>query len=189
MKAIPERTEKSAAGLEAMCKYVIQALIFDYMKAHPMERFIGDEFRMAEIGVWTGAGTKIFSKYFSRVFAVDPWAPGVEITAEYDPARAEEIFDGRFIGNGRVIKMKLPSLDAARTFEDGSLDMVYIDAIHAYVDVKADIKTWIPKVRRGGFVCGHDYERRFPGVIRAVDEFRGANRKTFTDTSWAARIC
>jgi len=190
MDQIPERTEKSKAGLEAMCKHVVQALILDMYKNHPNDRFYG-EFKMAEIGVWTGAGTKIFVKYFGKVFAVDPWEKGPEIAGEYDMRRVEAIFDGRFLGNGRVKKIRAPSLIAAKAIDDESLDMVYIDAIHAYDGVHDDILAWIPKVKKGGFLCGHDYEHRFPGVKQAVDEFAITTLhgiKTFPDASWAIKL-
>lgn len=51
------------------------------------------------------------------------------------------------------------SLDAAKDFEDGSLDFVYIDANHAEPYVSQDINAWAEKVRAGGIVSGHDYAR------------------------------
>ena len=42
-------------------------------------------------------------------------------------------------------------------FSDESLDFVYIDANHAYDFVKQDIELWWPKVKKGGWLCGHDF--------------------------------
>jgi cephalosporin hydroxylase len=42
-------------------------------------------------------------------------------------------------------------------FENNSLDFVYIDANHAYNYVVQDIELWYPKVKKGGYLCGHDY--------------------------------
>jgi hypothetical protein len=53
-----------------------------------------------------------------------------------------------------------PSVEAARHFEDGSLDFVYIDANHSLLYVIQDLVTWVPKVRKGGAISGHDYIRR-----------------------------
>jgi len=36
--------------------------------------------------------------------------------------------------------------------------------------VRDDIAAWLPKVRSGGLICGHDYGTGFPGVERAVQE-------------------
>lgn len=37
------------------------------------------------------------------------------------------------------------------------LDLVYIDAIHDEFNVTRDIECWLPKIRTGGILCGHDY--------------------------------
>ena len=68
--------------------------------------------------------------------------------------------------------IRLPSVKASPCFEDGELDFVFIDGEHSYEAAKADIEAWWHKVRSGGLLMGHDYDRqRFPGVCRAVDEF------------------
>lgn len=65
------------------------------------------------------------------------------------------------------------SVDASQRFEDKSLDFVFIDASHDYESVKADILAWIPKVKMGGIIAGHDYIETYPGVIMAVNEIFG----------------
>lgn len=59
-----------------------------------------------------------------------------------------------------VVLHKGESVDAARFFNDGSLDLVYIDAAHDYANVTADIDAWWPKVKAGGILSGHDYETK-----------------------------
>ena len=34
---------------------------------------------------------------------------------------------------------------------------MYIDARHDYESVKEDLEHWLPKVKLGGIVAGHDY--------------------------------
>jgi hypothetical protein len=67
------------------------------------------------------------------------------------------------------------SSKAVERFEDGSLDFVYIDANHSYEHVLEDIILWSKKVRTGGIIGGHDYDRygmrHFEGVVKAVDKF------------------
>jgi len=54
------------------------------------------------------------------------------------------------------------------------LDLVFIDADHAEGAVVHDICLWLPKVREGGIVCGHDYASpKWPGVKAAVDRVLG----------------
>ena len=50
------------------------------------------------------------------------------------------------------------SVEAAKKFEDKSVDFVYIDANHAYKYVKQDIDAWLPKVKNGGIIGGHDWD-------------------------------
>ncbi len=77
---------------------------------------------------------------------------------------------------GRVTIHHKDSVDAARDFDDGALDLVFLDADHSYKGVKRDIAAWLPKVKRGGWLGGHDYYNHigpdfdFTGVDRAVDE-------------------
>ena len=81
------------------------------------------------------------------------------------------------INANRWHPIRLPSVKAARCFDDGELDFVFIDAEHSYEAAKTDIATWWPKLRPGGLLIGHDYHRkRFPGVCRAVDEFAERER-------------
>jgi hypothetical protein len=61
------------------------------------------------------------------------------------------------------------SADAAKSFQDQSIDFCYIDALHKYEDVKEDILCWLPKMKPGALLAGDDYEY-YPGVAKAVDE-------------------
>ena len=64
--------------------------------------------------------------------------------------------------------VRLPSVEAAKTYADGSLDLVYIDAAHDYDNVIADITAWLPKVRKGGTLSGYDFNH--PPVNKAVND-------------------
>ena len=69
----------------------------------------------------------------------------------------------------RVELLDCGSIEAAKKFEDESIDLVFIDACHEYEPVKADVLAWLPKVRKGGMIAGHDYSfEMFPGVVKAV---------------------
>lgn len=65
-----------------------------------------------------------------------------------------------------------------------SIDAVFIDAAHDYNSVAADIDMWLPLVRSGGWIGGHDYCKGYPGVIRAVKEAFGGKHKTMDDSIW-----
>jgi len=75
----------------------------------------------------------------------------------------------------------------------GLVDFVFVDADHSYEGCKRDIIAWWPKVRVGGYLCGHDYgmksNHKFckPGVTKAVDEFiaeTGVEMFQGADATW-----
>jgi len=69
---------------------------------------------------------------------------------------------------GRLKIIRSFSVEAAKLFEDKSLDFVFIDAQHTYPCLKADIEAWSPKIKDSGKLLGHDIH--FPGVLKAVTE-------------------
>ena len=70
---------------------------------------------------------------------------------------------------GRAKLIRAYSVQAAKKFKSESLDFVFIDADHREDAVRADISAWLPKARKGGMLCGHDAQDKFPGVIAAID--------------------
>ena len=82
----------------------------------------------------------------------------------------------RFRGVDRYHLMIAPSLTAAPSFGENSLDFVYIDANHAKDWCLADIHVWWPKLKIGGVMGGHDFYDRHDdlqecGVASAVLDF------------------
>jgi len=76
------------------------------------------------------------------------------------------------------------SIKGSEMFDDNSLDMVFIDAEHTYQGVKEDIEAWLPKVKPGGILVGHDYNIRFMGVVFAVNESLGVDEITVKPDIW-----
>jgi len=62
---------------------------------------------------------------------------------------------------------------------DIAFDMIYIDGDHSYEGCKKDLLAAFKKIKKGGWIMGHDYEQNFKkakntynfGVKKAVDEF------------------
>lgn len=77
--------------------------------------------------------------------------------------------------------LEMDSVQAAQQIEDNSLDLVFIDADHSYEAVVADIVAWLPKVRSGGVLCGHDYWQGHPHSLPAVDGVKKAVDERFGD--------
>jgi predicted O-methyltransferase YrrM len=51
------------------------------------------------------------------------------------------------------------STAGAARYADRSLDFVFIDADHTTPKVTADVQAWLPKVKSGGVLAGHDWNR------------------------------
>ncbi len=106
--------------------------------------------KIAEIGCYEG-GTTLFivsaltGKKF-RIYAVDKWSS----------PQVYKKFLTTYKDADMVVSIRLTSSMAMSLFEDGELDMVFIDADHHYTSVVEDIKGWIPKVKKGGILVGHD---------------------------------
>ena len=83
------------------------------------------------------------------------------------------------------------SVDAAKLFQPGTFDWIYIDADHTRVI--EDITAWWPLVKTGGWITGHDYTMQGePGkewitVKRDLDEFVQAKKLELfvtAETDW-----
>lgn len=75
----------------------------------------------------------------------------------------------RLSGGLRLLTGK--SVATASQFADHSLDFVFIDGDHSYESVRDDISAWLPKVKSGGLLAGHDYN--LAPVRKAVVERLG----------------
>lgn len=129
----------------------------------------------AEIGVYRGEMLFWVLDHCPKVsiIAVDAWMAlpdGCPTYEDWDHAGNERTVrkEARIYDPGRVRILKATSQYAARGIMDASLDFVFIDADHRTEAVRADIKAWSPKVRRDGWIMGHDYT--WESVRTAVDE-------------------
>jgi predicted O-methyltransferase YrrM len=87
----------------------------------------------------------------------------------------------------RARVLRCNSAMAARLFEDKSVEMVFIDADHSYESVLADIRAWLPKMKSGALLAGHDHMSAWPGVERAAREVFGSAYEV-QGTSWLHRV-
>jgi hypothetical protein len=132
-----------------------------------------------EIGVFRGDFSKmILEKNPLYLYLVDPFEHSLEtygegqITTAYSDGDDLRIVRARFKDDKRVIIKKNYSHDIVNTFQDNYFDFIYHDASHLYKDLKRDLKEWLPKLKEGGIMAGHDYIDNYKDyVIRAVDEF------------------
>ncbi len=141
----------------------------------------------AEIGVQAGIYAEVLCQRIPGVclYAVDSWLPYVRHEERVTADRAEALYTeavGR-LGRYRVTIMRSTSVAAARTIADESLGFVYLDADHEFSAVVADLAAWVPKVKPGGIVAGHDFMKRtnpdrLVHVVEAVTGWTLAHRVT-----------
>lgn len=151
----------------------------------------------AEVGVFGGDYSSILKSHWRGILMlIDSWRHWHEnylndvANSDHEShiKRMAEVAM-KFVERSDVVMVRASSGVAANLLADESLDWVYIDANHSYQSVVQDIHAWLPKVRRGGILAGHDYgappEVGF-GVKQAVDEIFGLRVKTTLDaySSW-----
>lgn len=127
--------------------------------------------RGAEIGVAAGYHSEIICQNIEghELLCVDFWDTSWSKPLESQARKRLAPYDATIV--------KATSMEAARDIPVGSLDFVYIDANHTFDFVMEDLITWSRKVRKGGLVAGHDYDRaHLKGVISAVDAYTKVHR-------------
>ena len=118
-----------------------------------------------KLGVEMGVERAVYSKILCRgnpkmkLYGVDAWQVYEGYRDHVDQDRLDEFYlaTKRRMAECNFEAVREFSVKAARRFEDGSLDFVYIDGAHEYESVYQDIRAWAPKVRKDGLVIGHDY--------------------------------
>lgn len=121
--------------------------------------------RGVEVGTFKGEFSKqLVTSWQGTLYMVDVWRALDE--KEYKDSSNHGTFDHDIYTDAinstkgledRAIMIRATSEKASEIFADGSLDFVYIDANHAYDYVVQDIELWLPKLKSGGWLCGHDY--------------------------------
>jgi len=169
----PMRDAVQARGLTHLCVWANQK---------------GAKDKAVEIGAYAGEGTVILANHFKEVIAVDPWINGYDggdVASFQAPMKwvfnawkkRTEVFPN-------IRCSRTTSKDAAVHFEDGSLDFVYVDGDHRHEAVVADLNLYLPKLRKGGVMAGHDLS--FNSVQMALRDVFGEKTEftVFEGDSW-----
>ncbi len=117
----------------------------------------------AEIGVAAGDHSDLLLQVIPdlTMYCIDPWMH-IDGFASWRKStlqnwKAEAI--SKLSKHKKCTIIQKMSAEAAASFEDASLDFVYIDAAHDFKHIAIDICVWITKVKPGGILFGHDYTR------------------------------
>lgn len=138
-----------------------------------------------EIGVFEGDNSSALLDtlpLLNLLVCVDPYIhyPAFD---EATPNKSGKVFNADFREVEKTFRLRMKKFsnrytlikecsdDASRYFDDETFDFIFIDGNHAYEFVLRDIQLWVPKVKPGGLIAGHDFVNK-PGygVIAAVKE-------------------
>jgi hypothetical protein len=146
-----------------------------------MVQMLPTDAHIVEVGSWKGRSAAFMCVEIAnsgkniRFDCVDTWkGSSVEQEHQTDPSVINDTLYEDFLNymapaRGLFTPVRAASVMASSAYEDKSLDFVFIDAGHTYDDVHADITAWLPKVKQGGILAGHDYSNS-EGVRQAVHE-------------------
>lgn len=167
-------------GIEGWMRFPELQWLYNEAKKHTI---------IVEVGSWKGKSTHaLLSGCKGKVYSVDTWQGSEDLRDSTNwMAKKEDVYS-IFVENTKTfnhsISIPKSSVDAAQCFQDDSIDMVFIDAGHDYKSVKEDILAWLPKVKEGGIICGHDYQQSWMSVIQAVNEILGKPDGTCDSIWW-----
>lgn len=155
----------------------------------------------AEIGVQQGFNAKYILDTFDviKLYLIDPYEIYEDFwwKDKWKKAQSKKILDGKkymydhmeeleMDGKRRLYSymdkvewLRKRSSDAVNDIKDNSLDFVYIDGNHKYKYVKQDILLYVPKVKQGGLIAGHDIN--IGSVHKAVKEIYSDFKKKGKD--------
>lgn len=159
----------------------------------------------AEVGVYQGELSKNILSLHSGLkwIMVDSWSVNTytgknnnavsPLWRERYENNAEENFKKAYDNvekyGDRASLLRLNSIDASKLFKDNTLDLVFADASHDYESLINDSTAWWPKIKTGGYMCGHDYGvENFPDIKSAVqDLFKDYTIELDVDFTWFVR--
>lgn len=159
-----------------------------------------------EIGSWHGKSTRAIADNLppdGKLYAIDTWAGSkVELDTSHASAR---LMDGDHAFNeflhamwdhvesGKVVPLRMHGKHAAKFLQDKGFiaDWVFIDGGHSKGETKADIESFLPLLKKGGVISGHDYRNGMwpdvtDDVLAVFDKFVGNPQNTtiwYTDTT------
>lgn len=138
-----------------------------------------------EVGSWKGRSSAFMAVEIAnsgkniRFDCVDTWQGSVEhkLGGEFEDSdcvngQLRQRFDQNMRPvDGRYRAVEMTSLAASQLYDEQSLDLVFLDAAHDLENVRADITAWLPKIKKGGVIAGHDWHH--PPIQQAVHETLG----------------
>jgi GT2 family glycosyltransferase len=160
---------------------------------------VPDGGHIVEVGGWKGRSSAYMAVELAnsgkriRFDVVDTWEGSPDEGRHQDDpdVRAGRLYE-TFLANIAPVReyvrpVRMASVEAARTYADGSLDAVFIDGAHDTTSVLQDCAAWWPKVRPGGLLAGHDSDdTHVQRAVKAFAQWAGVRDRKVSIRSWAA---
>lgn len=126
---------------------------------------------VVEIGSYLGASSLFLASAIKelggQVYCIDTWSN--EGMSEGQRDTFDEFLKNTEPLEDFISPIRGYSVDVVKTFNK-EVDLIFIDGDHSYEAVKADVESWLPKVKDGGIVVFHDIGWA-EGVKRVVSEY------------------
>jgi len=164
-----------------------------------LKRLPINDVNMVEIGVWTGRMSEKLLKGHLKLnlIQIDRYLPYTNYERKNEGytnfsfkkndsfIKAKEKNKKRIKKYSKRVKLYImDSLIAVKKIPDNFLDMVFIDGLKQ--NCKSEIKAYLPKIKKGGWIGGHDYPDRLM-VKKAVEEMF-QNFEIDCDKTWWYRV-
>jgi len=125
--------------------------------------------RVAEVGVMGGVhALQIWNTLsVTEMFLIDSWRLNYRPTSIDSMCKTARLFDCM----SNVYMLRMDTFTAARNVA-GEFDFVYLDDNHEGYHLYREIDVWLPKIRVGGILAGHDFDRNLKGRVKyGLDKF------------------
>ena len=139
------------------------------------EKYLKKDFTLLELGSNDGISTRLFSYFVEKVVCVDnnKTASMIDACSKYNNINFHH----------------KSFIDFLAFDKDNTYDIIYIDGNHDFESIDNDIEQFKHKVKKGGYISGHDYNTETPGVKLAIEKhFPNEEVIIFSDSSWLIKI-
>lgn len=158
-----------------------------------------DGYHFVEVGAWKGKSAAYLAVEIAnsgkkiQFDCVDTWEGDTSITSSFHEPLLEQpnaLYE-HFLKNIEPVKefinpIRETSVKASKQYKDASLNCVFIDGAHDYKNVYQDISAWLPKIKPGGILSGHDYFH--PPIQQALEEILGETFSHIGEDVWIHKV-
>lgn len=139
-------------------------------RAKILSSFLNQDSIGVELGVADGYFSKqlLSTSNMKLLYSIDRWAGDRGHDIDQYKKAIKNL--KQFYNRNSIIKLSFT--EALDIFPDGHFDFIYIDGYaHTGQDDGKTLSDWWPKLKLGGVFSGHDYDKKFPIMIKTVDSF------------------